>query len=107
MDLFDPKPELNKRNGKPMPKYTDRGVEFALSHPPTRSRAAGRVMFFPHLKTPHKGILNAMANEFVEDNNHSRIETAQKTSEWLAAQISNSANWSNSISIASLGLLSH
>ena len=26
-------------------------------------------------------------NEFVEDNNHSRIQTAQKTSEWLAAQI--------------------
>jgi succinoglycan biosynthesis transport protein ExoP len=33
------------------------------------------------------GFLNAMANEFVEDNNHSRIQTAQKTSEWLAAQI--------------------
>lgn len=31
--------------------------------------------------------LNAMANEFVEDNNRSRIQTAQKTSEWLAAQI--------------------
>jgi endo-1,4-beta-xylanase len=49
--------------GKPMPKYTDRGVEFALAHAPTRSRAVGRVMFFPHLKTPRKGILNAMANE--------------------------------------------
>ena len=31
--------------------------------------------------------LNAMAQEFVEDNAHSRIQTAQKTSEWLAAQI--------------------
>jgi polysaccharide biosynthesis transport protein len=31
--------------------------------------------------------LNAMANEFVEDNNRSRIQTAQKTSEWLASQI--------------------
>jgi endo-1,4-beta-xylanase len=51
--------------GKPMPKYTDRGVEFALSHPPTNSRAAGKVMFFPHLKTPQKGILNAMANESI------------------------------------------
>ena len=51
--------------GKPMPSYTDRGVVFALSHPPTRSRAAGRVMFFPHLKTPRKGILNAMANESI------------------------------------------
>src|SRR4051812_31574237 len=49
--------------GKPMPSYTDRGVVFAPSRPPTRSRAAGRVMFFPHLKTPRKGILNAMADE--------------------------------------------
>lgn len=31
--------------------------------------------------------LNAMAQEFVEDTAHSRIETAAKTSEWLAAQI--------------------
>lgn len=31
--------------------------------------------------------LNAMAQEFVEDASHSRIQTAQKTSEWLAAQI--------------------
>jgi endo-1,4-beta-xylanase len=51
--------------GKPMPGYKDQGVEFALSHPPTRSRAAGRVMFFPHLKTPRKGILSAMANESI------------------------------------------
>jgi hypothetical protein len=51
--------------GKPMPSYTDRGVVFALSHPPTRSHATGRVMFFPHLKTPRKGILNAMANESI------------------------------------------
>src|SRR5436190_5714986 len=51
--------------GKPMPSYKDQGVEFTLSHPPTRSRAVGRVMFFPHLKTPRKGILNAMANEAI------------------------------------------
>ncbi len=38
--------------GKPLSSYTDRGVVFALSRPPTTSRAAGRVMFFPHLKTP-------------------------------------------------------
>jgi len=31
--------------------------------------------------------LNAMAQEFVEETSHSRIQTAQKTSEWLAAQI--------------------
>ena len=51
--------------GKPMASYTDRGVVFALSHPPTKSHATGRVMFFPHLKTPRKGILNAMANESI------------------------------------------
>jgi hypothetical protein len=51
--------------GKPMPNYTDQGVVFALSRKPTTSRAAGRVMFFPHLKTPRKGILNAMANESI------------------------------------------
>jgi capsular exopolysaccharide synthesis family protein len=31
--------------------------------------------------------LNAMAQEFVEDTSHSRIQNAAKTSEWLAAQI--------------------
>jgi endo-1,4-beta-xylanase len=51
--------------GKPMPTYKDHGVEFALSHPPTKSRADGRVMFFPHLKTSRKGILNAIANESI------------------------------------------
>ena len=51
--------------GKPMASYTDQGVVFALSHPPTKSHATGRVMFFPHLKTPRKGILNAMANESI------------------------------------------
>jgi hypothetical protein len=51
--------------GKPMSSYMDQGVVFALSRPPSTSRAAGRVMFFPHLKTPRKGILNAMANESI------------------------------------------
>src|SRR3954447_23906160 len=51
--------------GKPMASYTDQGVVFALSRRPATSRAAGRVMFFPHLKTPRKGILNAMANESI------------------------------------------
>jgi hypothetical protein len=51
--------------GKPMPSYTTQDVVFALSRRPTTSRAAGRVMFFPHLKTPRKGILNAMANESI------------------------------------------
>src|SRR6516164_64643 len=51
--------------GKPVASYTDQGLVFALSRRPARSCAAGRVMFLPHLKTPRKGILNAMANESI------------------------------------------
>jgi hypothetical protein len=53
--------------GKPVASYTDKehGVVFALAHKPTRSKAAGRVMFFPHLKTDRKGVLNAMADESI------------------------------------------
>ncbi len=51
--------------GKPMPSYTAQGVVFAPARRPTRSRAAARVMFFPHLKTRRKGILNAIANESI------------------------------------------
>lgn len=51
--------------GKPMPSYKDRDVEFTLSRKPAKSKAAGRVMFFPHLKTDRKGILNAMADESI------------------------------------------
>ena len=51
--------------GKPVASYKDKdqGAEFALSRPSAKSKAAGRVMFFPHLKTDRKGILNAMADE--------------------------------------------
>jgi hypothetical protein len=49
--------------GKPMQSYADHGVVFTLARLPSKSRAAGRVMFFPHLKTPRKGILSAMADE--------------------------------------------
>ena len=49
--------------GKPIPTWTDKGVVFSLAGEPTRSKAKGRVMFFPHLGTNRKGILNAMANE--------------------------------------------
>ena len=51
--------------GKPMASYTDQGVEFALARAPSKTRAAGKVMFFPHLKTKRNGILNAMANESI------------------------------------------
>ena len=49
--------------GKPVPTWTAGDVTFSLASAPQRSKAQGRVMFFPHLKTDRKGILNAMAND--------------------------------------------
>jgi hypothetical protein len=49
--------------GKPTPTWTEKGVVFNLAGPPAQSKAAGRIMFFPHLATNRKGILNAMATE--------------------------------------------
>jgi len=49
--------------GKPVASWSDKGVVFALAGPLAHSKAAGRIMFFPHLGTNHKGILNAMATE--------------------------------------------
>jgi hypothetical protein len=43
--------------------WTDQGVEFTLARQPARSRARGRLMFFSHLPSGRKGILNAMADE--------------------------------------------
>src|SRR6478752_6104243 len=49
--------------GKPMPTWTEKGVVFKLAGPLANSKAIGRIMFFPHLATNHRGILNAMATE--------------------------------------------
>lgn len=49
--------------GKPVASHTEQDVVFAPAHPPAKSKAAARVMFFPHLKTERTGILNAMADE--------------------------------------------
>ena len=49
--------------GKPVTNWVEKGVVFTLAHEPKQSKAAGRVMFFPHLATNHKGILCAMATE--------------------------------------------
>ena len=49
--------------GKPMPTWTEKGVVFKLAGPLAHSKATGRIMFFPHLATNHKGIVNAMATE--------------------------------------------
>jgi len=51
--------------GKPTPRWTEKGVVFELAHAPTKSKAAGRIMFFPHIGTNRKGILNAIANEAI------------------------------------------
>lgn len=55
----------NATVGKPTPKWSEQGVTFELAHQPRKSKAAGRVMFFPHLGTDRKGVLNAMANEAI------------------------------------------
>jgi hypothetical protein len=49
--------------GKPVTNWVEKGVTFALAHPPKKSKAAGRITFFPHLATNHKGLLCAMADE--------------------------------------------
>lgn len=50
--------------GAPVPKWEEKGVTFQLAGPLQRTPAAKpRVMFFPHLATGHKGILNAMSND--------------------------------------------
>lgn len=55
----------NATVGEPTPKWSEQGVTFELAYQPKRSKAVGRVMFFPHLGTDRKGILNAMANEAI------------------------------------------
>jgi hypothetical protein len=49
--------------GKPIPEWTEKGVVFKLAGPLMHSKAAGRIMFFPHLPSNRKGLLNAMATE--------------------------------------------
>jgi len=49
--------------GKLQDSVTEKGVTFKLAWAPQDTAAKGQVMFFPHLKTDKKGILNAMATE--------------------------------------------
>jgi hypothetical protein len=49
--------------GKPLPTWIEKGVAFRLAGPLLQSKAVGRIMFFPHIATNRKGILNAMATE--------------------------------------------
>ena len=43
--------------------YEEKGVQFKLARQPEKSKARARIMFFPHISSGRKGILNAMANE--------------------------------------------
>src|SRR6185312_12917632 len=49
--------------GKPMPLWTTNDVTIEPGGKLTRSKAAPRIMFFPHLMTQQKGITSAMAAE--------------------------------------------
>jgi hypothetical protein len=44
-------------------QYVEKGVEFKLARQPERSKARGRIMFFPHIASGRKGLVNAMASE--------------------------------------------
>lgn len=49
--------------GRWIDSWADKGVLFTPAHPPTKSQAKARLMFFPHLPSGHKGILSAMADD--------------------------------------------
>ncbi len=55
----------NAEIGKPTSTWTDKEVVFELAQAPAKSKAQGRVTFFPHIGTDRKGILNAMAEEAI------------------------------------------
>jgi hypothetical protein len=55
----------NAEIGKPIPSWTAKGVVFEPAAKLKRSKAAPRVMFFPHLMTDKRGILSAMAAEAI------------------------------------------
>ena len=44
-------------------QWVEKGVIFKLAYQPKKSKAKGRVMFFEHIGTGHKGIVCAMATE--------------------------------------------
>ncbi len=51
--------------GKPVAKWNEQGVQIELAHAPRKSKAVGKITFFPHLGTGRKGVVNAMANEAI------------------------------------------
>ena len=55
--------EKAELTGRWIESWTNQGVVFTPAHPPTKSKAKARLMFFPHLPSGRKGILNAMADD--------------------------------------------
>jgi hypothetical protein len=55
--------ETAEITGRWIESWEEKGVVFTPAHPPTRSKAKARLMFFPHLPTDRKGILSAMADD--------------------------------------------
>jgi hypothetical protein len=49
--------------GRWVDSWEEKGVLFTPAHPPTKSKAKARLMFFPHLPSGRKGILSAMADD--------------------------------------------
>ncbi|HEY5042357.1 MAG TPA: hypothetical protein VIK53_10175 [Verrucomicrobiae bacterium] len=49
--------------GRWVDSWADKGVLFTPAHPPTKSHAKARLMFFPQLPSGKKGILSAMADD--------------------------------------------
>jgi hypothetical protein len=49
--------------GRWVDSWADQGVLFTPAHPPTKSQAKARLMFFPHPPSGRKGILSAMADD--------------------------------------------
>lgn len=49
--------------GKRLTEWVEKNVVFKLSQSPAQTKATGRMVFFPHLGSGRKGILNAMAME--------------------------------------------
>src|ERR1041385_6450115 len=49
--------------GRWVDSWESKGVVFTPAHAPTKSKAKARLMFFPHLPSGRKGILNAMADD--------------------------------------------
>ena len=49
--------------GKRLTEWVEQGVTFKLAHAPVQTKATGKIAFFPHLETGHRGIVNAMAME--------------------------------------------